>query len=133
VLGQAGLLALAGDDPHAARPQPPGPEWDDRAREIVQALLDGRTGDISPRASSAFQLLVSSGRLDRAWRSRTQGLGPSTDVHVSCQRPAGRIAADTTITFANGTLALKMVFDPSGQIAGLKILSPQESPPPLSG
>jgi CubicO group peptidase (beta-lactamase class C family) len=131
VLGYAGLLTLAGDDPRSARPQPPGPEWDDRAREIIQALLDGRTGDIRARASAAFQPLISSGRLDRAWRGKTQDLGPATDVQVSCQRPAGRITADTTITFTNGTLALKMAFEPSGQIAGLKILPPQEEPPTL--
>lgn len=128
VLGQAGRLALAGDDPRTARPQPPGPEWDDRAREIIQMLLDGRTGDIRARASSAFQLLISSGQLDRAWHGRTQGLGPATDIQVTCRRPAGRIAADTTITFADGTLALRLVFEPSGQIAGLKIL-PQKDPP----
>ena len=39
-LEKAGLLALAGDDPSPARPQPPGPEWDDRAREVVRLLLD---------------------------------------------------------------------------------------------
>ena len=66
--------------------------------------------------------------LDRAWRGRTQGLGPATEVQVSCQRPAGRIVADTRITFANGALALRMVFEPSGQIAGLKIIPPEEPP-----
>jgi D-alanyl-D-alanine-carboxypeptidase/D-alanyl-D-alanine-endopeptidase len=129
-LGQAGQLALAGTDPRPARPQPPGPEWDDRAREIIQALLDGRTEDIREHASSAFQGLISAGQLDRAWRGRTQGLGPATEVQVSCQRPVGRIVADTRITFANGALAPRMVFEPSGQIAGLKIL-PQEEPPTL--
>jgi CubicO group peptidase (beta-lactamase class C family) len=43
-LRQAGLLTLAGEDPRAARPQPPGPEWDERAREIIRLLLDGRDG-----------------------------------------------------------------------------------------
>ena len=131
VLGHAGRLAVAGGNPRTARPQPPGPEWDDRAREIIQALLDGRTGDIHARASSAFQPLISSGQLERAWRGRTQNLGPATDVQVSCQRPADRIAADTRITFANGTLALRMAFESSGEIAGLRILPPQQEPPAL--
>ena len=130
-LGRAGLLALADGDPHAARPQPPGPEWDDRAREIVQMLLDGRTGDIYARASSAFQGLISSGQLDRAWGGRTRDVGPAAEVRVSCRRPAGRVVADARITFANGALVLRMGFDPSGKITGLKILPPQEESPPL--
>lgn len=130
VLGQAGLLALAGDDPRPARPQPPGPEWDDRAREIIQMLLDGRSRDIRDRASPAFQPLISSGQLDRAWRGRTHDLGPAAGIQVTCRRPAGRVAADATITFASGTLALRMAFEPSGQMAGLRIL-PQDEPPAL--
>jgi hypothetical protein len=38
LLGHAGLLAMAGDDPRAARPQPPGPEWDERARDLIRSL-----------------------------------------------------------------------------------------------
>ena len=54
-LRQAGLLTLAGEDPRAARPQPPGPEWDERAREIIRLLLDGRVAEIQARASKAVQ------------------------------------------------------------------------------
>jgi serine-type D-Ala-D-Ala carboxypeptidase/endopeptidase len=127
-LGRAGLLALAGGDPRAARPQPPGPEWDDRARDVVQSLLDGRAGDVHAKASAAFQGRVSAERLDRAWRGRTQALGPAEEVIVSCRGPAGRVVADARITFANGAVALRIGFDPSGQIAALKILPPEESP-----
>jgi serine-type D-Ala-D-Ala carboxypeptidase/endopeptidase len=130
-LGRAGLLALADRDPRAARPQPPGPEWDDRAREIVQMLLDGRTRDIHTQASPEFQGLISSGQLDRAWGSSTRDVGPAAEVRVSCRPTAGRIVADARITFSNGALALLMGFDPSGKITGLKILPPQEESPPL--
>jgi serine-type D-Ala-D-Ala carboxypeptidase/endopeptidase len=74
-LGHAAFLALAGDDPRAARPQPPGPEWDDRARKIIQLLLDGQTGDVHARASSAFQSNISVEQLDRAWRTRSREPG----------------------------------------------------------
>jgi hypothetical protein len=50
--GRAGLLALAGDDPRPARPQPPGPEWEDRAREVARLLLDGRTVDVHALGSA---------------------------------------------------------------------------------
>jgi hypothetical protein len=130
-LGRAGLLALAGGDLRAARPQPPGPEWDDRAREVVQSLLDGRAGDVRAKASAAFQGAISVEQLDRAWRGRTRDLGPAAEVLVSCRGPAGRVVADARITFANGAVALRIGFEPSGTIAGLKILPPQEEPPPL--
>jgi CubicO group peptidase (beta-lactamase class C family) len=126
-LGHAAFLALAGDDPRAARPQPPGPEWDDRAREIIQLLLDGRTSDVHARAALAVRDQLSAERLDRAWRGKTQDLGQVAEVLVSCSRPAGRVVADVTITFARGTVVLKIGFEPSGQIVGLRFVPPQEA------
>lgn len=76
-LSRAGLLALADGDPREARPQPPGPEWDDRVREIVQIMLDEK------------------------------------------------IAADVRIAFAADTVALRVGFESSGQIASVEILPPQ--------
>ena len=119
-------LALAGDDPRAARPQPLGPEWDDRAREIIESLLDGRTGDVHARASSAFQSQIPVDQLDRAWRTRNRDLGQVAEVLVTCSQPAGRVIADARITFAYGTIALRIGFEPSGEIAGLRFLPPQE-------
>lgn len=53
-LDRAGRLALDGDDPRAVRPQPPGPEWDERAREVVQLMLDGRPADVHARMTPEF-------------------------------------------------------------------------------
>jgi serine-type D-Ala-D-Ala carboxypeptidase/endopeptidase len=127
-LGHAAFLALAGDDPRAARPQPTGPEWDERAREIIQSLLDGRTEDVRARATSAFQSNISAEQLDRAWRMRTRDLGQVAEVLVSCSRPTGRVIADVTIAFGGGTVALRIGFEPSGEIAGLRFMPPQEEP-----
>ena len=84
-LGRAGLLALAGDDPRPARPQPPGPEWEDRAREVVRLLLDGRTADVHALGSATFQSHVSSGAVERAWRDQ--------DTATSARRARSRSAA----------------------------------------
>jgi D-alanyl-D-alanine-carboxypeptidase/D-alanyl-D-alanine-endopeptidase len=130
-LSRAGLLALAGDDPRAARPHPPGPEWDDLAREIFQMLLDGRAGDVHARTSAVFQDRISAEQLDRAWRGRTRDLGQATEVLVSCRGRAGRVLSDVTITFASGVVAGRIAFDPSGQITGLRLLPPQEESPAL--
>ena len=126
-LGRAAFLALTDEDPRAARPQPPGPEWDDRASEIIQLLHEGRAGDVHARASSTLQSRISVEHLDRAWRGRTQDLGQIAEVLVSCQGPGDRVIADVTIRFAGGALALRIGFDPAGKIAGLRFLPPQET------
>jgi serine-type D-Ala-D-Ala carboxypeptidase/endopeptidase len=130
-LGRAGLLALAGDDPRPARPQPPGPEWDDRAREIVRLLLDGQTADVHARGSATFQSHVPAERVARAWRSRTQDLGPAGEVTVRCHGTSGHVAADVTIAFATGTVSVRIGFEPSGEMSGLRVLPPREHPTPL--
>jgi CubicO group peptidase (beta-lactamase class C family) len=130
-LSRAGVLALAGDDPRAARPQPLGPDWDDRVREIVQLLLDGRTAEVLARATAVFQSRIPAGRIARAWRDRTRDLGPAVEVTVSCHGPSGRVIADTRIAFANGAVAMRIAFDPAGQIEGLRFLPPQEEPASL--
>jgi hypothetical protein len=125
-LGHAAFLALAGDDPRKARPQAAGPEWDDRAREIIQLLLDGRGADVHARMTAAFQGQVSPGQVDQGWREETGDLGPAAEVQVTGQRwPGARIVADVTITFASGTRAGQLHFDPSGEIAGLRFLPRQ--------
>jgi D-alanyl-D-alanine-carboxypeptidase/D-alanyl-D-alanine-endopeptidase len=121
-LCQAALLALAGEDPRAARPQPPGPEWDERAREIIRLLLAGRTAEIQARASDAVWEQRFAERLDLPWRDRTRDLGQPVDFQVSCWRSDRGVMADTTITFANGTLGLRIGFVPSGQVSGLSLL-----------
>jgi serine-type D-Ala-D-Ala carboxypeptidase/endopeptidase len=129
-LARAGLLALAGGDPRAARPQPPGPEWDDRAREIAQMLLDGRTGDVHARTTAMFQNAISAAQLDQDWREQARDLGPAAGIRVSVSQMIGpHIVADVTITFASGAFTGRIHFDPSGQIAGLELLPPQEQPP----
>jgi serine-type D-Ala-D-Ala carboxypeptidase/endopeptidase len=133
-LARAGLLALAGDDPRAARPQPPGPEWDDRAREIAQLLLDGRTGDVHARMTAMFRNAISAAQLDQAWREQARDLGPAAGTRVSVsQAPGHYIVADVTITFAGGALTGHIHFDPSGQIAGLLFRPPQEQPAAQAG
>jgi hypothetical protein len=82
-LRRAGLLTLVGEDPRAACPQPPGPEWDGRAREIIRLLLDGRAAEIQARASDAEAERMLAERLDLPWRERTRDLGQRVDLQVS--------------------------------------------------
>ena len=121
-LRQAGLLTLAGEDPRAARPQPPGPEWDERAREIIRLLLDGRAAQIQDRAAGAVPERMFAERLDLPWHDRTRDLGQPAGVQVSCWRSDRGVMADATITFTHGTLGLRIGFVPSGQVSGMSLL-----------
>jgi serine-type D-Ala-D-Ala carboxypeptidase/endopeptidase len=128
-LARAARLALAGGDPRAARPQPLGPEWEDRARAVVRALLDGHTADVYARAAARFRGAIPFENFDRAWAGRmARTAGPAGQVSVACHRQNGLVAADVTIAFAQGPLALRIGFQGSGELAGLRFL-----PQPAAG
>jgi CubicO group peptidase (beta-lactamase class C family) len=131
-LTRAARLALAGRDPREARLQPLGPEWEDRTREVVQALLDGRAAEVHARATPRFRGKMPLEDLDRAWSRRTRAAGPAGEVSVSCQRRSGLVTADVTIAFAQAPLVMRIGFLESGEIAGLRVL-PQRAPEPEPG
>jgi CubicO group peptidase (beta-lactamase class C family) len=139
-LVRAARLALAGGDPGEARPQPVGPEWEARARAVVQALLDGRTAEVYAAAAPRFRGRIPFQAFDRAWASRSAraaGAGPAAGaagaeaipgrVTVRCQRRGGQVTADVTIFFAHAPLLLRVGFSGSGEVAGLAFPPP---PPP---
>jgi len=53
-----------------------------------------------------------------------QALAWRVSFQVSCWRSDRGVMADTTITFANGTLGLRIGFVPSGRVSDLSLLSP---------
>jgi CubicO group peptidase (beta-lactamase class C family) len=130
-LARAARLALAGSDPREARLQPLGPEWEDRAREVVQALLDGRTAEVHARATPRFRGMMPLEDLDRAWSRRAQAAGPAGAVSVSCQQRPALVTADVTVAFARAALVMRIAFLQSGEIAGLRLLpEPERAPQP---
>jgi CubicO group peptidase (beta-lactamase class C family) len=130
-LSQAARLALAGDDPGQARPRPLGPEWEQRARAVAAALLDGRASEVHAGATAKFRGRIGAEDFGRAWAARTRDAGTAGEVSVSCRRQAGLIAADVTIGFAGGPMAMRIGFLQSGEIAGFRFLAARAdaSPP----
>jgi CubicO group peptidase (beta-lactamase class C family) len=121
-LAQAARLALAGDDPHQARPQPLGPEWDERAREIAGALLDGRTAQVHAGATAKLRGRIGPEEFARAWGARVAEAGAAGEVSVTCRRQYGLVTADVTIGFAQRPVAMRIGFLQSGEIAGFRFL-----------
>jgi CubicO group peptidase (beta-lactamase class C family) len=126
-LARAARLALAGRDPRESRLQPLGPEWEDRTRDVVRALLDGRTAEVHARATPRFRGKTPLEDFDRAWSRRALVAGPAGEVLVSCQRRSGLVAADVTIAFAQAPLAMRIAFLESGEIAGLRLMPQPEA------
>jgi len=131
-LAQAARLALAGDDPHLARPQPLGPEWEERARAVADALLDGRTAEVHAAATAKFRGRIGAEEFGRAWGSKTREAGTAGDVSVSCRRQYGLVTADVTIGFARRPVAMRIGFLQSGEIAGFRFLPPRPDPAPAT-
>jgi CubicO group peptidase (beta-lactamase class C family) len=129
-LSQAARLALAGDDPRQARPRPLGPEWDERARAVAAALLDGRAAEVHAGATAKFRGRIGAEDFGRAWAARTRGAGTAGEVTVSCRRQAGLIAADVTIGYAGGPVAMRIGFLQTGEIAGFRFLTARPDPSP---
>ena len=125
-LARAARLALAGRDPRETRLQPLGPEWEDRTREVVQGLLDGRTAEVHARATPRFRGKMPLEDFDRAWSRRTRAAGPAGEVSVTCQRRSGLVTADVTIAFAQAPLVMRIAFLESGEIAGVRLLPQPE-------
>jgi len=133
-LARAARLALAGRYPRETRLQPLGPEWEDRTRAVVQALLDGRTAEVHARATPRFRGKMPLEDFERAWSRRTRVAGPAGEVSVSCQRRSGLITADVTIAFAQAPLIMRIAFLESGEIAGLRLLpQPERASQPEPG
>jgi serine-type D-Ala-D-Ala carboxypeptidase/endopeptidase len=131
-LAQASRLALAGDDPHQARPRPLGPEWETRARAVADALLDGRIAEVHAGTTAKFRGRIGAEDFARAWSSRVREAGAAGDVSVDCRRQYGLVTADVTIGFARRPVAMRIGFLQSGEITGFRFLAarPDGAAPP---
>jgi D-alanyl-D-alanine-carboxypeptidase/D-alanyl-D-alanine-endopeptidase len=121
-LAQAARLALAGDDPHQARPRPPGPEWEERARAVAGALVDGRTAEVHAGATAKFRGRISAEEFADAWGLRIREAGAAGEISVSSRRQYGLVTTDVTIGFAERPVAMRIGFLQSGEIAGFRFL-----------
>lgn len=116
--GPSNAFPFKPDDRHNAKPSEVG-------RYLSAGLL------AQARASDAIWERRFAERLDLPWRDRTRDLGQPVDFQVSCWQSDRGVMADTTITFAHGTLSLRIGFVPSGQVSGLSLLE-RASGTPLS-
>ena len=137
LLDAAVMTAVNGGDPRQARPrgigEPPGPEWEQRAREMAQALLGGKYTEIHQNLRPDGQAKLSAERLGQLWQFALQQIGDPGPVSVSCRSLAvgitapGEVAALITFAGSKEQLRLFVQFTASGQIASLRVLGPDEA------
>jgi D-alanyl-D-alanine-carboxypeptidase/D-alanyl-D-alanine-endopeptidase len=139
LLDAAVITAVNGGDPRHARPQgigeTAGLEWEQRAREMAQALLDGKFTEIHQNLRPEGQAKQSAERLGQMWQFALRQIGDPGPVLVSCRSLAdgmtasGEVAALITFAGSKRPLRLFVRFTASGQIASLRVLAPDEAAP----
>jgi serine-type D-Ala-D-Ala carboxypeptidase/endopeptidase len=127
------MAAVKGDDPRQARPpdtgETVGPEWDERARALARALLDGDYASVHLMLPPENQLKLTAERLGQMWRFALGRIGDPGPVTVSCRAQPGGVAALITFTGSKNPLPLLVQFTASGQIAMLRVIAPDEALP----
>jgi len=144
LLDAAVLTAVKGGDPRQARPQgigaAAGPEWEQRAGDLAQALFDGKFAEIHENLQPAAQAKLSTERLGEVWQFALQRIGDPGPASVSCRSLVAGNTADGTaepggvaalITFPGSKQSLRLLvrYTVSGQIASLRVLAPDEAAP----
>ena len=144
LLDAAVLTAVRGGDPRQARPrgtgETAGPEWEQRARDMAQALFDGKFAEIHGNLRPADQAKLTPERLAQMWQFALQQIGEPGPVSVSCRsfgsgttddgtNEPGEVAAMITFPGSKQSLRLLVRFTATGQIASLRVLAPDEAAP----
>lgn len=130
-LDRAVALAVRGDDPRSARPQPLGPEWEQSAREFLGDLAAGRFGAAAERVMEPARDALSAERLQQAWAGVVAQMGEFAGVdEARTKRGSGAVVVALTVSFGNGdSLVLHTAHLPEVGIAGVVFLAVGEASP----
>jgi len=127
------MAAVKGDDPRHIRPrdtgETAGPEWDERARALARALLDGDYAGVRQMLRPESQPKVTAERLGQMWQFALGRIGDPGPVSVSCRSQPRGVVALITFTGSENPLSLLVRFTASGQIAMLRVIAPDEALP----
>jgi serine-type D-Ala-D-Ala carboxypeptidase/endopeptidase len=127
------MAAVKGSDPRQARPrdtgETAGPEWNERAHALARALIDGDYVAASQMLRPEDQPKLTAERLGQMWQFALGRIGDPGPVSVSTRSQADGVAALITFAGSKSPLSLLVRFTPSGQIAMLRAIAPEEALP----
>jgi D-alanyl-D-alanine-carboxypeptidase/D-alanyl-D-alanine-endopeptidase len=125
--------AVKGGDPRQIRPrdtgQTAGPEWDERARALTRALLDGDHASVRQMLRPENRPKLTAERLGQMRQFALGRIGDPGPVSASCRSQPGGVASLITFTGSKNPLSLLVRFTASGQIAMLRVVAPGEALP----
>jgi len=134
-LDRAAFLAAAGEDPAPARPGPPsnepaGPEFAAAAAAFAEALRANDFAAAAALMAPATAEALPPERLRSFWSDTLAELGALTETTPAAGtvRPFGA-ATRVDLTFERGALALHCAHGPSGAIAGVLLIGPDDPAP----
>jgi CubicO group peptidase (beta-lactamase class C family) len=127
------MEAVKGNDPSQIRPRDTGktagPEWDERARALARALLDGDHASVGQMLRPESQTELAAEGLGQLRQFALGWIGVPGPVSVSCRSQPGGVTALITFTGSKNPLSLLAGFTASGQIAMLRVIAPDEALP----
>jgi len=133
LLDAAVMAAVKGTDPRQIRIQDTGetagPEWDERARALARALLDGDYAGVRQMLPPDSRQKLTAERLGQLRQSALDRIGDPGPVSVSCRTQPGGAGALITFTGSRNPLSLLVRFTASGQVTMLRVIAPDEMPP----
>jgi CubicO group peptidase (beta-lactamase class C family) len=127
------MAAVKGSDPLLVRPrdngETAGPEWDERASTLARALIDGDYASVRRMLPPDDQSKLTAERLGQLWQFALDRIGDPGPVAVSCRSQPDGVAALITFAGRDDSLSLLVGYTPSGQIAMLRVIAPDEALP----
>jgi CubicO group peptidase (beta-lactamase class C family) len=119
---RAVALAITGDDPRSARPEPVGDEWADPALAMVRALVDRDYERACSDMTAATAEVLTVDRMREAWEGSVGELGDVRSVTLrSVARAGGAVQADIDAAFANGQIVVETFVDDARRIVGVRL------------
>ena len=112
------LMGTAGQ---AAQLQPP--DWEARAREVVQDLASGKFDAVEAQYDDAMAAALPHGKLAETWTGLLAQAGPFQKITAIQSSPVQTYQrVSVTCEFEKAELIAQVVFEANGKLAGLRFL-----------
>jgi hypothetical protein len=107
----------------------PGPEWNERGRELVNALVGGDFETVHQRLAPDARQVLRVDQIAQAWTQAIGHAGEPGEFIVSRRSIGDDIGVLAGVDCSRRALRLLMTLTPGGEIGMLRLLGPGEASP----